>query len=412
MQAVAKAPSQDTQQRIQELYGIARQIGTIAEQTVYTDPVITPAAVQPTPEQPFNAQTPPPPVAPVVNPVIPPAAPPPHIKKSNAILWFWIALAALIGILSVYGRLSQQNKGSDTPVVVVKPPIEKPVEPEVITQLPADNTGTDTDTDTGTSLVGSNVPGPDFSAEFPNGVYNTKDCSTKLIFSINQQPVKGSGATTPDQLVALASKADSALHKTSDGVLYTLLEPDSLLTLRHKTSCETVLDYVGLGLTFEKAENGFMRISVVYDDTPIARAGVAAGDLITAINNLSTANMTTTQASDEMKGNVGESATLLIQRGSGKPRSVTVKRTSLSIPQSWEPEGWVAIYRSADGTYNFRRDFEEAWSNFPIGVPYVTTWPLVDKVVGIKVARPNAEHDSLDREVDYSFYFEQLPPSK
>ena len=76
-------------------------------------------------------------------------------------------------------------------------------------------------------------------------------------------------------------------------------------------------EFGGLGIEVTQ-EEGFVKVVAPIDDTPAARAGIMAGDLISAIDDESVQGLTLNQAVDKMRGPVNTSVKLTVLRGSAR----------------------------------------------------------------------------------------------
>lgn len=72
--------------------------------------------------------------------------------------------------------------------------------------------------------------------------------------------------------------------------------------------------YVGIGITIVKEENAGLRIRQVEPEGPAREAGLLPGDLITAIDGNDTADMTTTDARNLVRGEAGTTVVLTVLR--------------------------------------------------------------------------------------------------
>ncbi len=87
----------------------------------------------------------------------------------------------------------------------------------------------------------------------------------------------------------------------------------------------------GLGIEVGM-EDGFVKVISPIDDTPAAKAGVKAGDLIIRLDKTSVKGMTLNDAVKIMRGKVGEPITITIVReGEGKPLEVKIVRDIIKI---------------------------------------------------------------------------------
>ena len=89
---------------------------------------------------------------------------------------------------------------------------------------------------------------------------------------------------------------------------------------------DTSGEFGGLGLEVAM-KNGAMTVVAPMDDSPAARAGIRAGDLVTAIDGESTDDMALAVAQQKMRGPVGRKVTLtLMRKGFSAPRDIAVVR--------------------------------------------------------------------------------------
>src|ERR1700712_531254 len=90
-------------------------------------------------------------------------------------------------------------------------------------------------------------------------------------------------------------------------------------------------EFGGLGLEVTQ-ENGIIKVVSPIDDTPAARAGVKAGDLITTIDNTTVQGLSLNDAVDKMRGPPNSSIRLVIKReGVDKPITLTMQREVIHI---------------------------------------------------------------------------------
>jgi carboxyl-terminal processing protease len=102
----------------------------------------------------------------------------------------------------------------------------------------------------------------------------------------------------------------------------TYLASDDYAALQEDTTGE----FGGLGVEVG-IENGFIKIIAPMDDSPAARAGIQAGDLIIKLDDTPARDVTLGDTSDLLRGEPGTSITLTILReGVAEPFEVTVTR--------------------------------------------------------------------------------------
>ena len=112
-----------------------------------------------------------------------------------------------------------------------------------------------------------------------------------------------------------------------DGMLTSLdphsgyLAPDAYEDMQDTTRGE----YGGLGIEVT-SEDGVVKVISPMDGTPASRAGIQAGDYITAVNGQSVLGLTVNEAVKQMRGAPGEGVTLTIARDKTDPFDVKLVR--------------------------------------------------------------------------------------
>lgn len=105
------------------------------------------------------------------------------------------------------------------------------------------------------------------------------------------------------------------------------LTPKELQELQSMTQGE----FTGVGMEVTM-QHGVVRVVSPIDDTPAAKAGIQAGDLIMRIDGQSVQGMSLHEAVMKMRGKRGTKVTLTILRKSvGKPFDVTIKRAKITV---------------------------------------------------------------------------------
>src|ERR1044072_4874390 len=108
-----------------------------------------------------------------------------------------------------------------------------------------------------------------------------------------------------------------------DGMLTSLdphsgyLNPENFDDMRDQTRGE----YGGLGIEVT-SEEGAVKVTSPIDEPPASRAGIKAGDYITAVNGDSVLGLTVTEAVKQMRGKAGEAVPLTIAREKTDPFDV------------------------------------------------------------------------------------------
>jgi carboxyl-terminal processing protease len=90
-------------------------------------------------------------------------------------------------------------------------------------------------------------------------------------------------------------------------------------------------NFVGLGIEL-KAENGTLLIVNVIPGSPAERGGLAARDMIVAVDNRSTESLSTDEAANLLQGPEGSKVRVTVARDGQQPRDVTLERRHVEIP--------------------------------------------------------------------------------
>ncbi len=89
-------------------------------------------------------------------------------------------------------------------------------------------------------------------------------------------------------------------------------------------------EYGGLGIEVT-SEEGVVRVVSPIDGTPAARAGVQAGDYITAVDGESIVGLSVSDAVNRIKGQAGSNVTITIAREGVDPFDVTMTREIINV---------------------------------------------------------------------------------
>ena len=116
---------------------------------------------------------------------------------------------------------------------------------------------------------------------------------------------------------------------------YTLyLDSDYMRDLNDTTSGS----FGGVGLSISKAAEStpskpaYVEVASPIEDTPGAKAGIQAGDLISAIDGLPTPTMTMNEVLQHLRGEIGTPVTVTILRGTSMKFDVTLIRALIEVP--------------------------------------------------------------------------------
>ena len=134
------------------------------------------------------------------------------------------------------------------------------------------------------------------------------------------------------------------------------LPPEGFEDLQERTSGE----YSGVGLTIT-AEGGLVKVISPMDDSPAARAGVQAGDVISAIEGQNASGLTVTQVSEKLRGAMGTSVTVTFLRDGEEPREVTLTREVIKVESvTGRVEGEFGYLRVSTFNENTGRELSAA----------------------------------------------------
>jgi carboxyl-terminal processing protease len=104
-------------------------------------------------------------------------------------------------------------------------------------------------------------------------------------------------------------------------------------------------EYGGLGIEVT-TEDGVVRVVSPIDDTPASRAGILAGDYLTAIDDQSIVGLTLNEAVQRMRGQVGTSIKVTVVREGAEPFDVSLTREIITVRSvTSRMEGDIGIIR-------------------------------------------------------------------
>ncbi|HWV82397.1 MAG TPA: S41 family peptidase [Hyphomicrobiaceae bacterium] len=123
------------------------------------------------------------------------------------------------------------------------------------------------------------------------------------------------------------------IESAINGMLSSLDPHSAFLNRKHfnDMQVQTRGEFGGLGIEVTM-ENNVVKVVAPIDDTPAARAGVMANDLITHLDGEQIVGLTLEQAVEKMRGKVGTAITLTIQRkGNDEPIDLKIVRDRIRI---------------------------------------------------------------------------------
>ncbi len=174
------------------------------------------------------------------------------------------------------------------------------------------------------------------------------------------------------------------------------MDPKSYRDMQVQTRGE----FGGLGIEVTQ-EEGLVKVVTPIDDTPASRAGIMAGDLISAIDGEAVLGLTLNQAVDKMRGPVNTSVKLTVLRGAQKEsREVKLTRAVIQIKsvrsrQEGEDIGYIRITQFSEQTFD---GVKQALQKFQQDMPG-------DKLKGYVLDLRNNPGGLLDQSVSVSNAF-------
>ncbi|MCE1235569.1 MAG: S41 family peptidase [Hyphomicrobiales bacterium] len=157
---------------------------------------------------------------------------------------------------------------------------------------------------------------------------------------------------------------DSKLVESAINGMLTSLDPHSSYMSPKSfkdMQVQTRGEFGGLGIEVTM-EDGLVKVVAPIDDTPAARAGVRAGDLITHLDGDQIQGLSLNQAVDKMRGPVNSEITLTIKRdGADKPLQIKIVRDTIRIKSVRSREeggdvGYLRITQFNEQTFDGLRD--------------------------------------------------------
>ncbi len=134
------------------------------------------------------------------------------------------------------------------------------------------------------------------------------------------------------------------------------LDRDELDAMQEQTRGE----FGGLGIQVTM-KDGFVEVIAPIDETPAARAGLKAGDLIAEIEGETVQGLTLNEAVDRLKGKVGTEVTITILRGEEEPFDVTLVRDIITVASvRHRTEGDIGYIRLTQFNEQTTEGLEEA----------------------------------------------------
>ena len=159
----------------------------------------------------------------------------------------------------------------------------------------------------------------------------------KTVVDVNEKGKKYNSLQTLDSYVRENYLGDIDENKLSDGILKGYISGLDDKYSKYLTQEEYLAEQnedegqlIGLGLTLDEDESGYIRIAEIMKDSPVAEAGIRVGDIITLIDGVSVLNEGFDQSIEAMRGTEGSEIRLTIRRG-GIDKDYTFSRRSIEV---------------------------------------------------------------------------------
>src|SRR5260370_12120152 len=158
-------------------------------------------------------------------------------------------------------------------------------------------------------------------------------------------------------------------------------------------------EFGGLGIEVTM-EDGLVKVVAPIDETPAAKAGIRAGDIITHLDDEAVQGLTLNQAVDKMRGAVNTKIRLKVMRkGLDKPLDVTIVRDVIRVrsvrSETMEDVGYIRITQFNEQTND---GLKKAISDLQSAVPQ-------DRLKGYVIDLRNNPGGLLDQAISVSDAF-------
>ncbi|MEM7692898.1 MAG: S41 family peptidase [Pseudomonadota bacterium] len=146
--------------------------------------------------------------------------------------------------------------------------------------------------------------------------------------------VRSDYVETPDEKALIASAIEGMLTSLDPHSSY--MPPEAFKDMQVQTRGE----FGGLGIEVTM-EGEYIKVVTPIDDTPAFKAGVLAGDLITALDGEDVSGLTLAEAVEKMRGPVNTQITITVRReGATEPIEIAITRDIVRIQSvRWETQG-------------------------------------------------------------------------
>ncbi|MCX2724272.1 S41 family peptidase [Roseibium salinum] len=205
--------------------------------------------------------------------------------------------------------------------------------------------------------------------------------------------VRSDYVEVPDDAQLIESAINGMLTSLDPHSSY--MSPKSFRDMQVQTRGE----FGGLGIEVTM-EEGLVKVVTPIDDTPAAKAGIRAGDYITAIDGEQVQGLTLNEAVEKMRGPVNTDIVVTIRReGTVDPFDVTITRDVIRIRAvRWREEDDVGYIRLTQ--FN-----EQTFDGLQEGIEEMTANIGADKLKGFVIDLRNNPGGLLDQAIAVSDAF-------
>jgi carboxyl-terminal processing protease len=162
------------------------------------------------------------------------------------------------------------------------------------------------------------------TAAAPPTAANAETYKMLQLFGDVVDEVQRQYVTPVDQKKLIQSAIDGMLTSLDPHSNY--LDPEAFQSMRDQTRGE----YGGLGIEVT-SEDGVVKVISPMDDTPATKAGIKAGDYVTAIDGQSVVGLTLNDAVKLMRGKVGDKIVLTVSREGEESKDYTLTREIIDV---------------------------------------------------------------------------------
>jgi carboxyl-terminal processing protease len=212
--------------------------------------------------------------------------------------------------------------------------------------------------------MGATAMGVIYSAVLPAEAAGASTYKELSIFGDVFERVRAQYVTPPQE--------DKLIEAAINGMLASLDPHSSYMNAKDAEDMRTQTkgEFGGLGIEVTM-DNDLVKVITPIDDTPAAKAGVLAGDYITAIDGQSVRGLKLEDAVEKMRGEVKTPIKLtLMRKGVDKPIDVTVIRDVIAVAAvKSRVEGDVGYLRIISFTEKTTPDLEAAIAKIKQQVP-------------------------------------------